>query len=718
MLTSPPKNERINNERAGRKYSVGGTDGAPRSATSNNTYRQHATGYGQAPASFQCSPPTPALIRAARALAATNGKQYAGKPLNAAPSTTAAATATVTTASKAQQMQARALAAQAAHQQRVAAEEAAAAAATASPAEAPQRPSLPDNSSNNSFLFGVEFQGFGGVPFSGSKSQPQSQSQQRYSEIPEQYLDIMDELQVDLSLPLASPRDNSINGGMGGFTSPSAPVDISAFLPPPGPPALVATEATIAASAVPLADWAAELCWALVTVGGQANVLLSSPGRAGKQGATMITTMTPALASFRAFANTTLSATLPSPQCLFIGLYYLTLLPIGGRNNSNNNSSFHPNMAPIFGSLTPADRFRQALYGGAGEGGADDGKVARVAFTLALMLGNKWLEDNTFTTRTWHEVTNLPQREIKTVETAALNIFGFSLSVREPTWAQWLLSLRSYTSSLVAREPIGMLGSPNGRALSRLDTLLRATGALDATASQHGTPEGRHSLYMEDDGDDMVVFPRARSIGGRSSTHSRTASLPVVPAEFGMDMQLDSPLVSVRGRTTSNNYAPVQRPMVQQQRVVQQQQQRIHHAHHSYDDMKHHQIQDASYWTVVDPHQQFERPYYVLHQHPPTHCSYDATTSAQRYSHHDEGMHVRVPLPDDYSMYRGRPQEREVYPSYSWQAVEAEIVAARVRELEAPAARGWPRPSEMDWSTNMWSSASSRANVSTPATSA
>ncbi|KAG8998225.1 hypothetical protein FRB94_007004 [Tulasnella sp. JGI-2019a] len=688
MITTHAKSDCFYNERAGRN--VGGDskgDDLAMIAARPAAYRQQAAGFRQGPALIACSPTTPALIRAARALAAATGKQDATKIQNGTTLNTSTST---TTASKAQQMQARALAAQAAHQKRLAAEEAAAAAAaaaataSASPAEKQQRSCLADTSSNNgSFQFGVGFQGFGGVPFGGSKS-----SSQRFSaEIPEQYLDMMDELQVDLALPLASPRDN-----MGGFTSPSAPVDISAFLPPPGPPALVATEATIAASAVPLADWAAELCWTHVTDGGSQ---LSSPGRGGRLGAPI---MTPALASFRAFVNTTLSATLPSPQCLFLGLYYLTLLPIGGRNNTA--SSFHPNMSPVLGSWTPMDQFRQALYGSAGEGGADDGKVARMVFALALMLGNKWLEDNTFTTRTWHEVTNLPQREIKHVETAALNIFGFSLNVRESTWARWLHSLRGYTSSLVAREPIGMLGSPNGRTLAKLDALIRVAGNL-ADMDAGMMTERRRSVHMEDDGDDMVVFPRRRA-----STHSRTTSLPVVPAEFGVDMQLDSPLL-MKSRNTASNYAPVQRPPPPHAMQPQQQQPRAYHAHHSYDEMSHHQIQDSSYWTVVDPRQQFERPYYVLHQPQAGHC-YE---NPQCYTQHEEAMRMRVQMAGDYP---DRRQAREAYPLYSWQEVEAEIIAAREREREIPAMRGWPRPSEMDWSTNMWSSTSTRAHVSTP----
>lgn len=46
------------------------------------------------------------------------------------------------------------------------------------------------------------------------------------------------------------------------------------------------------------------------------------------------------------------------------------------------------------------DAFRKALYG-EDAGKSDDESVAKMILTLAVMLGNKWLEDNTFTTRTW-----------------------------------------------------------------------------------------------------------------------------------------------------------------------------------------------------------------------------------------------------------------------------------------------------------------------------
>ncbi|CAG8596004.1 11965_t:CDS:2 [Ambispora gerdemannii] len=59
-------------------------------------------------------------------------------------------------------------------------------------------------------------------------------------------------------------------------------------------------------------------------------------------------------------------------------------------------------------------------------------------FTVALMLANKFLDDNTYTNKTWSEVTNISVREINIMEIEFLGSLNFSLYVSEDQYFDWL----------------------------------------------------------------------------------------------------------------------------------------------------------------------------------------------------------------------------------------------------------------------------------------
>ncbi|KAF8321466.1 uncharacterized protein EI90DRAFT_3079098, partial [Cantharellus anzutake] len=61
---------------------------------------------------------------------------------------------------------------------------------------------------------------------------------------------------------------------------------------------------------------------------------------------------------------------------------------------------------------------------------------------LGLTLSNKWLEDNTFTTKTWHEVTGLSMASMRSLEMKALAIFSWVLGPQPDEWLAWISQLR------------------------------------------------------------------------------------------------------------------------------------------------------------------------------------------------------------------------------------------------------------------------------------
>ncbi|KAG0367929.1 hypothetical protein BGZ54_002999, partial [Gamsiella multidivaricata] len=65
-------------------------------------------------------------------------------------------------------------------------------------------------------------------------------------------------------------------------------------------------------------------------------------------------------------------------------------------------------------------------------------------FTVSLMLANKFLDDNTFTNKTWSEVTGINVKEINVMEMEFLNQVQFSLFVSEAEYLDWLHSLETW----------------------------------------------------------------------------------------------------------------------------------------------------------------------------------------------------------------------------------------------------------------------------------
>lgn len=57
--------------------------------------------------------------------------------------------------------------------------------------------------------------------------------------------------------------------------------------------------------------------------------------------------------------------------------------------------------------------------------------------TVALMLGNKFLDDNTYTNKTWAEVSGISVQEIHVMEVEFLSNMRYSLFVKEDKWDEW-----------------------------------------------------------------------------------------------------------------------------------------------------------------------------------------------------------------------------------------------------------------------------------------
>ncbi|RYO86376.1 hypothetical protein DL766_001033 [Monosporascus sp. MC13-8B] len=64
--------------------------------------------------------------------------------------------------------------------------------------------------------------------------------------------------------------------------------------------------------------------------------------------------------------------------------------------------------------------------------------------TVALMLSNKFLDDNTYTNKTWAEVSCIPVKEIHVMEVEFLSNMRYGLLTSKEQWQEWLQKLACY----------------------------------------------------------------------------------------------------------------------------------------------------------------------------------------------------------------------------------------------------------------------------------
>ncbi|ORE11907.1 hypothetical protein BCV72DRAFT_283743 [Rhizopus microsporus var. microsporus] len=70
-------------------------------------------------------------------------------------------------------------------------------------------------------------------------------------------------------------------------------------------------------------------------------------------------------------------------------------------------------------------------------------------FTVALMLGNKFLDDNTFTNKTWSEVTGMKVTDLNIMELEFLDVLRFRLFVRKDEFERWKSVVLLFRSQLL-----------------------------------------------------------------------------------------------------------------------------------------------------------------------------------------------------------------------------------------------------------------------------
>ena len=117
--------------------------------------------------------------------------------------------------------------------------------------------------------------------------------------------------------------------------------------------------------------------------------------------------------------------------------------------------------------------------------------------TVALMLGNKFLDDNTYTNKTWAEVSGISVQEIHIMEVEFLSNMKYTLYVSELEWAAWHQKLGRFWDYF-DKAATGTLARGTGSLLNMAPNLPSPPASIQASPpfqSSNG-PSHPHPLSM------------------------------------------------------------------------------------------------------------------------------------------------------------------------------------------------------------------------------
>ncbi|EPE05446.1 cyclin-related protein 2 [Ophiostoma piceae UAMH 11346] len=110
--------------------------------------------------------------------------------------------------------------------------------------------------------------------------------------------------------------------------------------------------------------------------------------------------------------------------------------------------------------------------------------------TVALMLGNKFLDDNTYTNRTWSDVSMLNVKEIHVMEVEFLSNMRYGLLVSKTEWDAWLVKLAKFRL-FYKRASNAVLMAPNLSPARSLSSIMLSPGQQQQQQQQQQQRQGQ-----------------------------------------------------------------------------------------------------------------------------------------------------------------------------------------------------------------------------------
>ncbi|RXW21163.1 hypothetical protein EST38_g4683 [Candolleomyces aberdarensis] len=344
---------------------------------------------------------------------------------------------------------------------------------------------------------------------------------------------------------------------------------------PPKEPAPVPDVVTPSATngykqlAEPISEWLAGYVWKVCTTGMSLPALFRYPSsRVVQYSPTPPSYLAPSIHSL-------LLSTLLQPSAIFLSLWYIVRLPV------------YFNAADLGPEYGKEMRFRQCLLGDvySYERDALELNAPFRLFVLGCMLANKWLDDHTFSNKTWHTISNVPIQILNRLEVLALDVLAYDLSISNRDWNQWMVHVKSYHMTLASPhlQPISRPSSnPHSIIRKSIDEILQAPSPTsgDSPIPQPvflGLEERKKeeqaasievlNIDLDEDGPLREEYLPRRRIGGScirvsrsndsENLHANTAAPKALPPPAKWSPAGDEPILRDRNRS-SGQYVAVQ----------------------------------------------------------------------------------------------------------------------------------------------------------------
>ncbi|KZF26732.1 hypothetical protein L228DRAFT_265102 [Xylona heveae TC161] len=191
--------------------------------------------------------------------------------------------------------------------------------------------------------------------------------------------------------------------------------------------------------------------------------------------------------------------------------------------------------------------------------------------TVALMLGNKFLDDNTYTNKTWAEVSGISVQEIHIMEVEFLSNMRYSLFTSETEWKAWQMKLAKfwdYYEKASRPSPVQPL-QPSVSSLAVPPSLPSPPASTHASPPFLGTTSPSHSTFAQS----IPTLPRASSFVPPPVGHSLEPEQRLSSRKRSYDDNAQEPpskrvtLSGAPSATSSSTSAPSMVPMVPHQNI-------------------------------------------------------------------------------------------------------------------------------------------------------
>ncbi|KAF8450763.1 hypothetical protein L210DRAFT_268146 [Boletus edulis BED1] len=260
--------------------------------------------------------------------------------------------------------------------------------------------------------------------------------------------------------------------------------------------------------AEPMAEWLVTYVWKVCT---NALVLPQTIAPYALPNAPQLRQPMPLYLTAR--VHSLLMSTLLQPSAMLLALWYIVRLPV------------YLGASGLGPEHVKERRFRVELLSDtrdALEGESLEGTATFRLIVLGCMLANKWLDDHTFSNKTWHTISNVSVQLLNKLEYFALDILSHDLSISPSVWSQWLSHLLSYHHSLT----MTTYPQPIARPVANSDGIIRKTIQEIMEA-----PLGR---FMNE--------PVFLGVEQRLKDKFGLSTLPHEPETFDIDLDEDGPL--------------------------------------------------------------------------------------------------------------------------------------------------------------------------------